>query len=115
MLLIARQTRSGRGRLSAALVVACALVVSACQTAPVAEGGGAVTAAAAPTIAAADFALKLQSIISPDSFDHAFYLAAPGSAFGRSLTDELTKAGFDIASGPGNNAELVEYEISHQQ
>ena len=115
MFQIARKTRSGRGRLSAALVVACAFVVSACQTAPVAEGGGAAASASAPTIAASDFALKLQNTISPDSFDHSLYLAAPGTAFGRSLSDELSKAGYEIASGPGNNAEMVEYEISSLQ
>lgn len=102
----------GRTRVSAVVLASFALVLSACQTAPVEPDGA---TASAPKIAAADFALKLQNTIAPESFDHALYLAAPGTAFGRSLSDELSKSGFDIASGPGNNAELVEYEISSLQ
>jgi len=109
MFQIAKLTQSGR-RVSTAVAIACALAISACKTAPVAPGDA--TTVSAQTVAAADFASKLQNTISPDSLDHAFYLSAPGTAFGRSLTDELTKAGFDVAPGPGNNAELVEYEIS---
>ena len=98
-------------RMVGALLIALSTLLPGCKSVSIISSD----AQTASKVVAADFALSLRTVLTPELLNQAIYISSPETGFGQALSSELSKAGFHLVSESAVDTQPLGYEISSLQ